>query len=380
MSTEIITRKALPNSECLICGENGSPIVPFEVNKHRPSLTSPISILKNEVERVNKKNFYDYTADDFMIMGANAKRVEDLYGGLWQEGEITILYASSNVGKSLFAVQMAEHIAKRGKKVYYFDYEMSEAQFFSRYGNRETAQMYRFSDNFYHPLLTHALAESKETVVGDFFRVVEEKAQEGVKIFILDNITFLLDTRQQQEIVSFIKTLKGLKEEYGLTFLIIAHTVKRKANKPLEQDDLGGSKYIMNFVDAAFAIGVTVIDSSLYYVKQTKVRSSRRIYDSEHVMLMRLVKDESQFLHFMRCGMDSERNILNSKKILSEEHMELRERAYRMYKEGLSFRDIAKRLPQKVSDKTIAKWCKELDERYGDTNPFGTLTEIGDAE
>lgn len=44
----------------------------------------------------------------------------DLYLGLWREGEVGCLFADSNLGKSIYAVQMADTIA-RTRPVLYVD-------------------------------------------------------------------------------------------------------------------------------------------------------------------------------------------------------------------------------------------------------------------
>lgn len=59
-------------------------------------------------------------------MTANPKQ---LYGEFWFEHEIGCLFADSNVGKSILAMQIAEDIAKTGETVLYFDFELSEKQF-----------------------------------------------------------------------------------------------------------------------------------------------------------------------------------------------------------------------------------------------------------
>ena len=53
---------------------------------------------------------------------------EQLYLELWYEGEVCCLFADSNLGKSIFAVQMADEIA-RTRNVLYVDCELSDKQF-----------------------------------------------------------------------------------------------------------------------------------------------------------------------------------------------------------------------------------------------------------
>ena len=57
--------------------------------------------------------------------------------GLIVEGENTVLFARSNVGKSLFASQLAEEIA-REEKVLFIDCELSSKQFEMRYTDEKT--------------------------------------------------------------------------------------------------------------------------------------------------------------------------------------------------------------------------------------------------
>ena len=55
-----------------------------------------------------------------------------LFDPFWYEGEIGCLFADSNVGKSILAMQIAADIAKE-QRVLYFDFELSEKQFQLRY-------------------------------------------------------------------------------------------------------------------------------------------------------------------------------------------------------------------------------------------------------
>mgnify|MGYP000178927626 CR=1 FL=1 len=51
-----------------------------------------------------------------------------LWDSFWYEGELSCLFADSNVGKSILAVQIADRIA-RTDNVLYLDFELSEKQF-----------------------------------------------------------------------------------------------------------------------------------------------------------------------------------------------------------------------------------------------------------
>ena len=87
-------------------------------------------------------------ANKAMEKAFKIKDRESLYKRLWYESEICVLFAMSNLGKSILAVQIANEIAKSGKLVNYLDYELEDKQFQQRYTNNRTKQMFKFSDNF----------------------------------------------------------------------------------------------------------------------------------------------------------------------------------------------------------------------------------------
>ena len=70
-----------------------------------------------------------------------------LWLSLWYEGEVCCLFADSNLGKSIYAVQIADEIAKH-QKVLYFDFELSDKQFQLRYTDEE-GNRHKFPVNLY---------------------------------------------------------------------------------------------------------------------------------------------------------------------------------------------------------------------------------------
>ena len=76
----------------------------------------------------------------------------------------------------------------------------------------------------------------------------EKAAKQGVKFFIIDNITFICNgTESGAKASLFMKQLIRLKKRYGLTTIVIAHTPKRRGWKPITQNDLAGSSKLINF-------------------------------------------------------------------------------------------------------------------------------------
>lgn len=338
------------------------PII--EVKKKKPKVdieNITKAIVENEENDTNNDDGLWMTkANKAMEKAFKIKDRESLYKRLWYESEICVLFAMSNLGKSILAVQIANEIAKSGKLVNYLDYELEYKQFQQRYTNNRTKQMFKFSDNLFRANLSVDFALDNNGRVERFFKKLEELSKKGVKIFILDNITSLVDKIENGDVVlDFMRRLKQLKEKYGLSILIVAHTTKKKDSTPLTQDNLAGSKKLMNFVDSAFAIGKSLVETDVKYIKQLKVRYGKFTNDEDNVLLCKIVKEDN-FPHFVECGYAVEKDLLNTKKsIANEGKRELMHAAYVLHTQGVSNRKIGRELG--VSDKTIGKWIGQFE-------------------
>ena len=279
-----------------------------------------------------------------------------LFSEFWFEQELCILFADTNVGKTILAVQIADSISRgqsipgfkletKAQKVIYCDFELNDKQFQSRY-SRNYEYPYQFSDNFLRVEINpdadlpedasfeFALSNAIERVITD----------NGAKIVIIDNITYLRhENERAKDALPLMKHLKRLKSKYNLSLLVLAHTPKRDLTKPLTRNDLQGSKVLMNFCDSSFAIGESSSDSSFRYIKMIKVRSTEHIYDSYNIMVCQITKPDN-FLHFNFLHLDSEYKHL---KMVTERDREILEEEVRgciLEEPSISAYAIAKRL------------------------------------
>jgi KaiC/GvpD/RAD55 family RecA-like ATPase len=279
-----------------------------------------------------------------------------LFSEFWFEQELCILFADTNVGKTILAVQIADSISRgqsipgfkletKAQKVIYCDFELNDKQFQSRY-SRNYEDPYLFSDNFLRVEINpdadfpedasfeFALSNAIERVITDT----------GAKIVIIDNITYLRhENERAKDALPLMKHLKRLKNKYNLSLLVLAHTPKRDLTKPLTRNDLQGSKVLMNFCDSSFAIGESSSDSSFRYIKMIKVRSTEHIYDSYNIMVCQITKPDN-FLHFNFLHLDSEYKHL---KMVTERDREILEEEVRgciLEEPSISAYAIAKRL------------------------------------
>ncbi len=230
-----------------------------------------------------------------------------LYHKLWFENELTILFADTGAGKSIYAVQIANEISKN-RKVLYFDLELSDKQFQNRYSENYSNE-YHFNDNFIRITFKDKFSIPACTTYEDYFidslKAAVEKT--GARVVIIDNMTRLIssDTDKANTAKPLMDRLNELKFELKLSILCLEHTRKTDYYHAISLNDLQGSKMKANFADAAFAIGRSSQDMNFRYIKQLKCRSCEIELDSDNVLTVELIK-ECNFLHFKTIGYCSE--------------------------------------------------------------------------
>lgn len=280
------------------------------------------------------------TANETIMEAQRRPDPNPLWLSLWYEGEVCCLFADSNLGKSIYAVQIGEVIAY-SQKVLYFDFELSDKQFQLRYTDDDD-HLYQFSDNFYRVEIDREsldVANFEDLLINN----IEAAAlQHGAKVLIIDNLTWLCcNSEQSEDAGQFMKRLMALKKKHDLSLLIIAHTPKRNLSSPITANDLAGSKKLYNFFDSCFAIGQSAKDSGLRYIKQMKNRHGEFVYDAENVIVCQIEKIDA-FLQFTTIGYATEREHLKrpTEGDLSQDIINVKE----LGQKGYSVREIAKRL------------------------------------
>ena len=275
-------------------------------------LTGPDSYRDEE----NKGLFLVRTADGWMEQSKKRPTPQMLFSEFWHEGELCILFADTNLGKSILAVQIGNSISRGepvpgfvlqspAQPILYFDFELSDKQFESRY-SKEYTDHYPFHQNFYRAEINPDadIPEERGGFESYLNRSLEQSILDtGAKVLIIDNLTYLkTETEQARNALPLMKHLKSLKQRYELSILALAHTPKRDASKPISKNDLQGSKMLMNFCDSAFSIGESHTDKNLRYLKQIKQRYTEGIYDADNVVICQTIKPgnflQFEFLHF----------------------------------------------------------------------------------
>lgn len=292
-----------------------------------------------------------------------------LFGEFVFEGEVSVLFADTNVGKSILAVQIADSISSGrpvkgfklevgSKKVAYLDFELSDKQFEKRY-SENYQNHYVFHDNFLRAEINPDLELPKEfDCIEDYlnhsFSTVIEK--HNSEVLIIDNITFLKsDNERAKDALLIMKHLKKLNRTYGITIIVLAHTPKRNASNPITKNDLAGSKMLMNFCDSAFAIGESASEPEVRYLKQIKQRNTEKIYHENNVIMCRIAQPYN-FLMFEFIGYSSEDEHLRKFETYGIEDRDTQ--ILKLKNDGLSNVQIGKELG--VSEGTIRNRLKKM--------------------
>ncbi|WP_184550540.1 AAA family ATPase [Mucilaginibacter sp. FT3.2] len=298
--------------------------------------------------------FHIYKANQWMTMEREADTPQMLFGRFWLQGELCILFADTNMGKSILAVQLGESIA-RGKAitgfgpdapatpVLYIDFELAGKQFEQRYTDGQDT--YKFDDNFlrgeYNQLYKHYSATTgfNDEVIEALTRGIKTT---GATVLIIDNITCMRKgTERANEALPLMKQLKYLKSRHGLSILVLAHTPKRNPALPISRNDLQGSKMLINFADSAFAIGESCKWPGYRYLKQIKQRSTEETYGAANVCQCKLERRDS-FLQFKFDGNCHELDHLLTN--AQQQRDRQAQQVAQLHAEGLSQRQIAGRL------------------------------------
>ena len=308
-------------------------------------------------------------ADWLQTTGDRHDATTTLFGDFWYQGELCIMFADTNVGKSILAVQIGDNLSKgeaipgfgiagKPETVLYFDFELSAAQFRKRYSS-DLFGDHHFGPGFARLVFNPDADSHKFATYVDYLNNAIENViiSSCARILIIDNITCLRSgTEAAASAVSLMRKLQAIKQLYGLSILVLAHTPKRNPAKPISRNDLQGSKMLINFADSAFAIGESQTHTDLRYLKQIKQRSDRQMYGQDNVCLCRIAKPHS-FLHFEFTGHGPETTHLLH--YTEQQRKATEDQIIQLHNRGLTLRAISAETG--ISYATVFRLVKRLE-------------------
>ena len=269
-----------------------------------------------------------------------------LYPDIVLEGDLSIIFGQSGIGKTIFAMQIARYIAESGRRLLYVDCEMTPRQLGNRY---ETA-------NFPATFLRAEM--DREHPAEDVLMGIEEVAVANhVEVVFIDNITALGQSLDRSaDAGALMASLNTLKKKYNWTLVVLNHVPKMfSGNVPLSLSAMQGSAKINQLIDDAIGIAQSSIDSNLVYVKQCKWRNGELTMGADHVAVYERCKDENGNLGFVSRGFGTEQEHLSIEN--SNEREEMKARVRELSNKGMTQTAIANQLS--ISQSKVSRLLKE---------------------
>lgn len=304
--------------------------------------------------------------------GLTKPRPKMLFGELWYERELCIFFAETNLGKSILAVQIAESIASgqpiagieietEPQAVLFIDFELTETQLAARYSEQwEKGQGYKFHPNFYRAEIEIGKMPPEGLNYEQWLLLEIEAAitTRGIKTIIIDNISALRgELERAKDATILMNELNAIKKKHDISLLIIAHTPKRIANRPITRSDLQGSSNISNFADSMFALGKACSGVTHRYLKQLKTRAKTIKYTEQNVLFGYLEKVDN-YLQIIFAGTQTEYELL----ALEQPQTDRTDRASEakaLFMQGKTKAEIARTFG--VTEGAVRKWVKESE-------------------
>ena len=246
---------------------------------------------------------------------------KNIFGDLLTEGDLTILFGRSNVGKSFLSYQIAEAIASGknvlnvldnigiknygetkylnlnnetlAQKVLYVDFEATIEKDYIRYSTRESklegnnVKPYQFNQNFISAF------PDRLTVTDNllFIDAIElDVIKTGAKVLIIDNMSAISqDNEKSGNAAKLMNKVKDLQRRHKLTVLLMAHTPKIVQGEAIIANNLAGSSNLYNLADSVMAINMTTIADDVRYIKQLKSRYNEIQYHKDNVVAIKFI-------------------------------------------------------------------------------------------
>ncbi|MCD8297644.1 MAG: AAA family ATPase [Prevotella sp.] len=245
--------------------------------------------------------------NEFIKNGFNIQEPNQFYFSFLHEGDLAILFGPPHCGKSILAVMIAESICNLYKhygnnsKVLYIDFELTNKQISMRYAFTHTDRFHQFPES----LLRITFHEDIHSRISDnsLFEDLEKFiVNNNVKSVIVDSISFLAQGKKGTFLNDIFLKLTSLKNNCGLTMLVVANSLKKINSTPISLADLPGNAFLSVIADSIFALNFSTKGYDIRYVKQLKSNSDRIRYGDDNVLEYKIIRDNDgmtllDFLH-----------------------------------------------------------------------------------
>jgi len=228
-------------------------------------------------------------AEELKKLPVNSFKVSSGYAGLdrrfdggFEYGEMIIVSGPTGSGKTQFLICMTKRYEKAGVPTLWFEYELTQHQFFSRFGSNPPL--------FYLP----------KKITKRHIDWLEEKILEGVvkyntRVIFVDHLHFIVDVlKNRVDNVSYlmgnlVARLKEIALEHNIIIFLVAHPKKEEpvgADDP-HHDDIRDSGFIPQYADACLMIWRV---PNMYTIGMPR-KKQRMIEENDNRAVLRVTKN-----------------------------------------------------------------------------------------
>jgi hypothetical protein len=294
----------------------------------------------------------------------NIFRPSPLFDEFWREGELALFFGAPGAGKSLLAMQLADAMARgRGlegfrmpagrRKVLYVDLLLTNAQFQARYSHfppgSNYAKSYKFAENLFR---------GRPPANVDLVKWLRSMISDGrFQIVIIDDISAIKRTHDgTRETLSLMRRLKELRDELGVSILVLADSEEPGRSGVAEEHDLRRSRVLCSVADSVFAIGRSVRRPDDLYLIQTRSQNAPIFWTAQNAPTARIKRLDAGLL-----GLEFDERFAP---YIDDEKLELICRVHAMHDAGGSYRVIAQRLniSRSQAARLYKKWTPDMGE------------------
>jgi len=332
---------------------------------------------------------------------------KNIFGDLLTEGDLTILFGRSNVGKSFLSYQIGEAIARGinvlnvldtigiishgetkyfnlnnetpSQKVLYVDFEATIEKDYMRYSTKNhdsegnVVKTYQFSENFI------CAFPDRLSVVDNllFIDSIElEAIKTGAKVLIIDNMSAISqDNEKSGNAAKLMNKVKDLQRRNKLTVLLMAHTPKILQGEAIIANNLAGSSNLYNLADSVMAINTTTMADDVRYIKQLKSRYNEIQFHKDNVVAIKFSTRLDGFKGFEFLNYETEDELLKpvDKATKADEDREIIDLIIHF---GFTIAQIADELkPKYAPDVEISTYKERIKKRIQRLRAKGKIIE-----